>query len=698
MRSIIAAVVLAVPFVAGCVDEVDVGSQASEVQASLVDEHFELVQDGSPASLATAMVEVPIRDASGAQKMVPSNAGPPFPPSYPVRGTCGVTFIAPHYAVTAAHCVSGTNVPQPTSISLAVHSYDITAVAETWQLLFTGIVSGNFPNYEPLAGGPSADEIPGYQSQTTFCSVRARCSSAFGPKHNCSSFDADIALLHCPTRSSDAPWLRVAASDPQTGPVEMYWFHEVLYMPIDSSSSPERFTHYTQLTSQESNFHYLDSRTNAILPLKSVPWPDGTARRRTGPAPGGTGTDLFGCHGTSGSGVLQRNAQDQLELLGPVAQGNVSWQQTRLCTDPDPSRHQPGVFNISYTTNASTRQLETAFLPELATDRGEGPVPDRFAYAWANSPTTASYTPHAAYAYNSTGGAIQIDRQSAGIYNVTFAGLRGWGPGLSSAVAVTAYGSTSISCSSLTYSSSPTTTAVLVGCFDAATGAMADSRFTIMVVGNQSVPTPSAFVMSGGPAPVPPPNPAWSWTSGNQPITVTHLADVGEYDVLLGTGNTPRSAKLVTAGSGGGSRCNNLTGISGGLRVRCYDWTGAATNQGFSVVQIAGGRPGKRVGFAVANLPTTASYTPATNSSFNSSGGAITATRSAVGRYAMNFAGLQKLGSATEHVQVAAISNLLATCNVVHWGNSADGLLASIECRNGSGQLVDTRYDVLVIE
>ena len=151
--------------------------------------------------------------------------------------------------------------------------------------------------------------------------------------------------------------------------------------------------------------------------------------------------------------------------------------------------------------------------------------------------------------------------------------------------------------------------------------------------------------------------------------------------MLLGTGNTPRSAKLVTAGSGGGSRCNNLTGISGGLRVRCYDWTGAATNQGFSVVQIAGGRPGKRVGFAVANLPTTASYTPATNSSFNSSGGAITATRSAVGRYAMNFAGLQKLGSATEHVQVAAISNLLATCNVVHWGNSADGLFANIECR-----------------
>ena len=325
-------------------------------------------------------------------------------------------------------------------------------------------------------------------------------------------------------------------------------------------------------------------------------------------------------------------------------------------------------------------------------------VPDRFAYAWANSPTAASYTPHPAYAYNSTGGAIHIDRQGVGIYDVTFAGLRGWGAGLSSAVAVTAYGSTTISCSSITYSSSPTSTVVLVGCFDAAGQRMADSRFTIMVVGNQSVPRPSAFVMSGGGAPVPPPNPAWSWTSGNHPITVTHQAGAGEYDLLLGTGNTPRSAKLVTATSGGGTRCNNLTDIVGGLRIRCYDWAGVATNQGFSVVQIAGGRPGRRAGFAVANLPTTASYTPATNRSFNSSGGAITASRSAVGRYQLNFVGLQKLAGHTEHVQVTSVGATLSTCNVVSWGNSGNGLRVLVECRNGVGQFTDSRYGVLVIE
>ena len=346
----------------------------------------------------------------------------------------------------------------------------------------------------------------------------------------------------------------------------------------------------------------------------------------------------------------------------------------------------------------SLREGTIAGLVKPSLDDLDADVPGRFAYAWANLPTPRRATPPSRVCVQLYGRGDP--HRPAGRRNLQrhLRGSARLGSGAILAVAVTAYGSTTSSCSSITYSSSPTSTVVLVGCFDVAGQRMADSRFTIMVVGNQSVPRPSAFVMSGGGAPVPPPNPAWSWTSGNHPITVTHQAGAGEYDLLLGTGNTPRSAKLVTATSGGGTRCNNVTDISGGLRVRCYDWAGAATNQGFSVLQIAGGRPGRRAGFAVASLPTTASYTPATNRSFNSSGGAITATRSAVGRYRMDFAGLQKLAGATEHVQVAAIGNLLTTCTVVNWGNSADGLAANIECRNGSGQLVDSRYDVLVIE
>jgi hypothetical protein len=172
---------------------------------------------------------------------------------------------------------------------------------------------------------------------------------------------------------------------------------------------------------------------------------------------------------------------------------------------------------------------------------------------------------------------------------------------------------------------------------------------------------------------------------------------VGEYDVLLGTGNTPKSVKLVTGTTGVGTRCNQFQTISGGLRVRCHDWTGATTDQGFSVVQVAGGRPGRRIGFALAYRQRTASYTPQANVSFNSAGGAITATRSSVGHYAMHFAGLQKLPGGTEHVQATSLGPL-STCNVVRWKNAADGITVFVECRNGAGEFVDSWYNVLVIE
>jgi probable HAF family extracellular repeat protein len=321
-----------------------------------------------------------------------------------------------------------------------------------------------------------------------------------------------------------------------------------------------------------------------------------------------------------------------------------------------------------------------------------------YAYAWADSPTLASYTPDSHYAYDASGGAISITRPSVGIYDVTFDSLPGWGNnGMSSAVAVTAYGSSTVACSVVTYSSSPSSAVATVGWFDIVTKLSADSRFTVMILGNQGVPTPSAFVVSGGSAPVPPPNPAWSWTSGQNPITITHNSAPGSYNVLLGTGNTPKSAKLVT-GSGGATRCKDAQGISGGLQVRCYDWDGNASDQGFWVMQVGGGRPGRRIGFAVANLPTSASYTPSASTAFNSSGGAITATRSGAGRYAMNFGGLKKLPGHTEHVQVTSVGTTLSACNVVNWSNSSAGLKVLVECRNGAGQFVDSRYNVLVIE
>ena len=145
---------------------------------------------------------------------------------------------------------------------------------------------------------------------------------------------------------------------------------------------------------------------------------------------------------------------------------------------------------------------------------------NRFAYARADdSPTAASYTPDSRFAYNSSGGAITITRQEVGVYDVAFDGLPASGSGLSSVVAVTAYGSSPITCSVLTYDgSAPSRTVVQVACFDADTAAPGRLALHDHGGGEPEPALQSAFVMSGGPAPVPTPDPAASWTRGNKEI------------------------------------------------------------------------------------------------------------------------------------------------------------------------------------
>src|SRR5262249_10333826 len=135
-----------------------------------------------------------------------------------------------------------------------------------------------------------------------------------------------------------------------------------------------------------------------------------------------------------------------------------------------------------------------------------------------------------------------------------------------------------------------------------------------------------------------------------------------------------------------------------GLEVKCYGRNGAPADGTFYTAQIAGGRPGQRFGFAFANDRQASSYTPLSTTAFNSSGGAITATRSSVGQYRIDFGGLQKASGHAENVQVTGIGTALVTCNVVGWSNSSDGLEVSVECRDGAGNLVDSRYEVMVIE
>lgn len=321
---------------------------------------------------------------------------------------------------------------------------------------------------------------------------------------------------------------------------------------------------------------------------------------------------------------------------------------------------------------------------------------NRFAYALASSPTAGDYTP--GLAYNSSGGAISIIRENTGRYDVFFEALPGGVAGLSSAVAVTTVGSSTASCSVGGYTATMTRTTVVVVCVDTVTGAQIDSPYTVLVLGNRGVGGPSSFAMTGGRAPVPPINPATSWTTGDQPMSAVRRAGAGDYLVDLGTGESPAGARLVTATGGAGKRCDYVQPTSSGMEVKCYGANGAAADEPFSVLQLGGARLGRRFGFAVANQASTPSYVPIPSTAFNSSGGAISASRSSTGRYQMTFAGLQTLAGHGENVQATAMGAVLRTCNVVSWGNAGNGLAISIECRDGAGNLADTRYQVMVIE
>jgi hypothetical protein len=342
-------------------DAEDLGTAREEVQFQSMQKQFAIVQDGSTAAKATGALEVPIRE-NGVQATTSNGL--------PLRGTCGVTFVSPHYAVTASHCVDSTNVPDPTNDTITVRQYDVTQ-ANLLSLAVTSLADGDYPNIHPH--GQRASQVPGYQATAYSCKVVSRCS--FGA-FNCTT-GGDVAMLYCGGRASNAPWLPIASSDPQTGPVEMYWFHELLSIPLDDPGFgallKSQFDHYTMypnagtVAGQRQNWHYVTSPTNDLLPLKSIPWQGGIPRTRLGASSGGVSTDLFGCHGTSGSGVLQRNASGNLELLGPVRSGSFSWVTTRLCNHPD--QFQPGQLGITYEFNSFVQSLQSKYSRALLIDR-----------------------------------------------------------------------------------------------------------------------------------------------------------------------------------------------------------------------------------------------------------------------------------------------------------------------------------------
>ncbi|HKQ70081.1 MAG TPA: trypsin-like serine protease [Polyangiaceae bacterium] len=346
----------------GSVPMMDTRQMSEPLQMDLTS--FSETDSSKPVNLITASSTGTAQGRATGAIRLPSGTQPG------VNYTCGATFVSPHYAITAAHCVAA----EDTDVApfFTVEQYD-TSQLDVGRIPFQGKVNGSgWPNWS--RGMTELLPIDGYHvTSYTQCSVAIRCDPRYGSVSGCPlDRSVDIALFRCADRPASAPWTVAFATDqvsPPINEVEVWWFHELLDLADNSwettsNQPPDNFEHYGQYlggADRPNNFHYTIPSAAAprqLLPLRSTHWGNGPNYHRLPDdpfSPTVIWTDVPACHGMSGSGFFPRGST---AMLGPTINGG-SGIASRLCADMKNNALQ-GTAQSSYARSIYTGALLTS--------------------------------------------------------------------------------------------------------------------------------------------------------------------------------------------------------------------------------------------------------------------------------------------------------------------------------------------------
>ena len=351
---------------------------------------------------------------------------------------------------------------------------------------------------------------------------------------------------------------------------------------------------------------------------------------------------------------------------------------------------------------AGETAIVTASIEGVEADAEVNVVRSRLAFFWNDQLTPGGGAiPDTEYSYSSLGGAMTVSSSSTGEYAANF---DGFDRELfeTEAYFVTAY---SAPLGGFCRNDGWGSTSVSVACFTA-NGTPADMLFTVAHVSSASLAGRYgyAWISAASASADASSNYRYNPTGGN--IHSTHNA-AGSYTVRFsGLGRksaNDREGVIVNAYVDGATCQPASWGTDGAdlvVEVRCFrDTDGAAFDSRFVVLVVDGARAGARLGFAHADQPATATYTPA-NSAVRPTGN-VSVTRNGTGDYTVSFTGVYRTGDLAETFLISATGATAGRCSNAGWGyGDAANEPASVDvvCATAAGVAADMPFSIVVLQ